>query len=206
MPAPIKAKQCSTAAPVTAVGSTNAAGTADTLVRADHLHRVEVAALDDGVVVGRRPALNFTGGGVVVTDDAGNDRIDVAIAGGGGGGGGAVILFGSQATQGGTRYMIPGVAMSPMPLTLLQMRAPRAGTLRNLFVIFGTADSQDVALTVLVNGVATTITTTLLAGATQGSDAANSAAVAQGDRIAIEQVRPAGGGAAMDPILSLELA
>ena len=206
MPTPIRAQQCLTAAPVTAVGSTNATGTADAVSRSDHLHRVEVGAEDDGVSVGSRPTLNFSGLGVIVTDDPGNDRINVAISGGGGGSGGAVLMWGAQATQTGTRYMIPGVSMSSMPLVLLEMRVPRAGTLRNLFVVFGSADTQNVALTVLLNGVATAITTTLLAGAVQGSDVVNTVAIAQGDRLALRQVRAGGGGTAMDPIVSLEFA
>lgn len=204
MPTPIRAQQCSTAAPVTVVGSVNATGTAAALSRSDHEHRVEVGTEDDGVFAGSRPTLNFTGAGVVVTDDPGNDRVNVAIAGGGGGSAGAVLMFGAQSTQTGTRYMIPGVSMSSMPLVLLEMRVPRAGTLRNLFVVFGSVDTQNVALTVFLNGVATAITTTLLAGAVQGSDAVNAVAIAQGDRLALQQVRAGGGGTAMDPIAALE--
>ena len=83
MPAPIKAKQCATAVPVTVVGPTNAEGTADDLARSDHEHRVELGVEDDGAAVGSRPTLNFTGAGVTVADDGGNDRVDVAIPGGG---------------------------------------------------------------------------------------------------------------------------
>jgi len=36
-----------------------------------------------GAAIGSRSTLNFTGAGVIVTDDSGNDEIDIAIAGGG---------------------------------------------------------------------------------------------------------------------------
>jgi len=39
----------------------------------------KVAVEDDGVAKGTRSTLNFTGGGVTVTDDAGNDEIDIDI-------------------------------------------------------------------------------------------------------------------------------
>ena len=68
------------ATPVTVVGGTNAEGTDDTLVRANHRHRLEVQVSQDGALVGERPELNFTGSGVVVTDDAVGDELDVAIS------------------------------------------------------------------------------------------------------------------------------
>lgn len=47
-----------------------------------HFHAPGVGAFDEGVSVGQAAALNFVGGGVVVTD-AGNGVKTVTIAGGG---------------------------------------------------------------------------------------------------------------------------
>ncbi|MBW7998488.1 MAG: hypothetical protein FVQ81_18330, partial [Candidatus Glassbacteria bacterium] len=66
--------------PVTVRGSSNLPGTSTALVGSGHRHRLEVEVADDGALIGARPRLNFTGGGVVASDDAGNDRVDVAIA------------------------------------------------------------------------------------------------------------------------------
>lgn len=68
----------STATPVTANGTTNSEGSATSLARSDHAHRVELDVQQAGLLVGQRPAINFTGP-VIVTDDAGNERVNVAI-------------------------------------------------------------------------------------------------------------------------------
>lgn len=82
MPAPIRIAQATSGvAPPTTTTGTNAEGTSQAFARADHDHRLGVNALDDAVAIGSRPALNFTGTGVVVTDDVGNDRVNIAIAG-----------------------------------------------------------------------------------------------------------------------------
>jgi len=39
----------------------------------------KIAVEDDGSLIGTRATLNFTGGGVTVTDDSGNDEIDIDI-------------------------------------------------------------------------------------------------------------------------------
>lgn len=46
----------------------------------------EAIVQDEGIQVGQRPKINFTGAGVAVTDDPSNDRVNVSIPGGGGGG------------------------------------------------------------------------------------------------------------------------
>ena len=67
-----------TAAPV-ATGTTNDIGSANTLAKSDHVHRTLVGAQKAGVAAGARPAFNFTGAGVTVTEDPTNDRINVDI-------------------------------------------------------------------------------------------------------------------------------
>lgn len=82
MPAPIRIAQATTGvAPQTTTGTTNAEGASQAFARADHDHRLAVNSQDDGAAIGSQPTLNFTGAGVIVTDDAGNDRVNVAIAG-----------------------------------------------------------------------------------------------------------------------------
>lgn len=85
MVAPLRTGQAQTAAPATVTGPSNSEGTSESFARADHEHRLAVSVEDGGVAVGSRPTVNFTGAGVTVTDDGGNDRIDVDIPGGGGG-------------------------------------------------------------------------------------------------------------------------
>ena len=66
--------------PVTVRGADNLEGTSTDLIRADHRHRLEVEVADDGALSGARPEINFTGSGVVVTDDDPNDRVNVAVS------------------------------------------------------------------------------------------------------------------------------
>jgi hypothetical protein len=74
-----------TAAPV-ATGTANSAGTANTTVRSDHVHRTEVAVQQGGTAVSSRPTINFVGPIVTVTEDIPNDRVTVTIIGGTGSG------------------------------------------------------------------------------------------------------------------------
>jgi len=55
----------------------NAAGVSNKLPRADHAHRLEMGILLAGVPIGLRPKLNFTSG--IVTDDVGNDRVNLTL-------------------------------------------------------------------------------------------------------------------------------
>jgi hypothetical protein len=53
----------------------------------DHIHRIEVDVEDGGTVTGSRPAINFIeGSGITttITDNAGQERVDVTIASTGG--------------------------------------------------------------------------------------------------------------------------
>lgn len=64
-----------------ATACANADGVSLLVARADHVHRSTTPVQDDGVLTSTRCTLNFTGAGVVVTDDAGGDRSNIAIAG-----------------------------------------------------------------------------------------------------------------------------
>jgi hypothetical protein len=86
--------------------------------------------------------------------------------------------------------------------------APRAGTLRNLFVRHQAAvgNGNSITYRVRINGVNTTITVTLATGAiAQTSDLVNTAAVAQGDRITLSATKAlALGNGAVIPSATLE--
>jgi hypothetical protein len=71
--------QAATAVPVS-TGTVNTLGVATTLARSDHIHRTLVGWQDEGTLIAQRPTVNFVGGSVTVTDDAGNDRTIVTIA------------------------------------------------------------------------------------------------------------------------------
>jgi hypothetical protein len=85
----------------------------------------------------------------------------------------------------------PGTANDPV----VDWPAPRAGTLRNMFVRHNqnNGNGNAVTYTVFVNGVATTLTVTLATGAIiQGSDLVHSVPIAQGDRVRVQAVKPLG--------------
>jgi hypothetical protein len=65
------------------LGNANAAGIAETVARADHVHKRDVRVRAAGVDVGTRNAINFVSGFTVV-DDPGGDEVEVTAAGGGG--------------------------------------------------------------------------------------------------------------------------
>ncbi len=66
------------------LGNANAEGTSSAVARADHVHKRDVRVAKDGIDIGTRNKLNFTGANVTVTDDGVNDKVDVNIAGGAG--------------------------------------------------------------------------------------------------------------------------
>ncbi|MDC0719919.1 hypothetical protein [Nannocystis bainbridge] len=69
-----------TAAPVAVSGPGNAEGTADSLARSDHAHRLELMVYQGGTLVGARPGLSFVGPGLVVSDDPDLDVVTVTTA------------------------------------------------------------------------------------------------------------------------------
>jgi hypothetical protein len=94
---------------------------------------------------------------------------------------------------------------------VLELKVPRAGTLRNLFVharVAGTDTNGDsIVYTVQVNGADTAIVVSMLATATDGSDLVNTVAVAQGDRVGIKVTKTGViTGSPSDIIATLELA
>jgi len=62
------------------LANANTEGTDSGAARADHQHKRDVRIAFDGADIGTRNRINFTSTGVTVTDDAGNDEVDVPIA------------------------------------------------------------------------------------------------------------------------------
>ena len=94
----------------------------------------------------------------------------------------------SVATTTTTRYLFPWYSDSTAPTTVIQMRVPRACTLRNLRIRHntGAGNGNSIVYTVRKNGVTTALTCTLASTANDGSDLVNTVAFAAGDLIDIE--------------------
>lgn len=110
-----------------------------------------------------------------------------------------------------TRFLSPGRDNSAVALVVdvTQIPAPRAGTLRRLYVRHNTAggNGNSVVYTVLINGAATGITVTIPSGAVgQVADLVNTAAVVAGDRISLQLAKALGlAGGGVDAQASLEI-
>jgi hypothetical protein len=87
-----------------------------------------------------------------------------------------------------TRYLTPGWGDNIAPVSPIQFRAPKAGTLRNLYIRHNSpaGNGNNIVYTVRVNGVATSLTVTLACNSSDANDTAHTVAVAQGDRLDIE--------------------
>lgn len=144
-----------------------------------------------------------------------NGRVQYRRAGAASGGGGAsasaVLFWGCTSITAGidtARFLAPGFDSGTAP-TLRQrtIRAPRAGTLKSLFLYHNNpvGNGNPIVYTVLVNNVATAITVTLASTGTNASDTANQVAVAQGDEIDLRASKAAGiGNGNVMPTATLE--
>jgi hypothetical protein len=134
-----------------------------------------------------------------------------AQGGGGGGGGGAVLAWGDRSVTSSTqdRILDPWFEnrIAPLLASGVPIVAPRAGTLRNLFVRHHVTagNGSNIVYTVQVNGVDTSITVTLASTATQGSDTVNTQVVAGGDRITLKVTKAADIGTSPQVVASVEL-
>jgi hypothetical protein len=89
------------------------------------------------------------------------------------------------------RYLTPGYADSVAETSPIEFRMPVAGTFRNLRVrqnVVG-GGANTLTYTLMVNGAPTALTVTMASTASDGSDLANSVAVAAGDLVAIRVTR-----------------
>lgn len=131
-------------------------------------------------------------------------------------GGGDISTFGAEQIDPGanTRFLIPGYAFGALaPTTALEISAPRAGTLKNLFVqqnaAPGGANANLVSYRVRINGVDSLLVVSRAAnaGIGQSSNLVNTVAVAQGDRIAVVAVKAVAiGSGVLAVITSMEFA
>jgi hypothetical protein len=163
---------------------------------------------DEGVPLAGAPHDTVDFVGDITAVDGGGGRVTVTVTSPGG----SILFFGTDnvGAAADTRFIPPGHD-SGLAVTSdrFQLPAPRAGTLRNLFVRHNSAggNGNSVTYTVLVNGVAVAITVALATGAIgQASDLVNSVAVAQGDQISLRAVKDLGiGGGNIDLEASLEV-
>jgi hypothetical protein len=130
-------------------------------------------------------------------------------------GAGAIISFGDTniGASAGARYLDPwNGSVTLIPATLVQMTAPRAGTLRNMRAKHNTSGSgagAPVVYRFFVNGAPTLLLTPALStvGAGSASNLVTLVPVVAGDLIACEMVRGAGGGNGLvNAIITAELA
>jgi hypothetical protein len=86
-----------------------------------------------------------------------------------------------------TRYLYPNYQTANASTTVVQMRVPMSGTLKNLYLHqTGAGNGNTIVYTVRKNGVATALKVTIASTGTNGSDTVNSVAVTAGDLVDIE--------------------
>jgi hypothetical protein len=146
---------------------------------------------------------------VTVSDDGANNRTIVDLSG-------VVaasqIIFGSGFTNITTTkvWLQPGNGPdAPLITDTHRVIAPRSGTLRNMYVKHNVPgpDATNLTYTVEINGAGTLLAVTLAASAASGSNLVNSAAVLQGQEIAVSLTKAAGlTQEVLRPVISMEYA
>ena len=126
------------------------------------------------------------------------------------GGSEATLMWGSESVASSTsdRYLDPGYSDHLARLAIAdgpRWTAPRAGTLKNLYVNIGTpsTDADPIVYTVLINGVVPigTLTVSVPGNVDAGSDLANTVAVAAGDLVDIRVSKAAPVAPAIDEVV-----
>jgi len=114
------------------------------------------------------------------------------------------LLWGSNSVGSSTttRYLTPGFDNQLAQTVAIQIRASRAGTLRNLRVHHraGAGNGNNIVYTIRINGVPTALTVTMASTANDGSDLANTVVVAANDLIDIEVTKAASTGSSPNDI------
>lgn len=123
------------------------------------------------------------------------------------------LVFGDDnvGSDAGARYLNPGYGNnSTSPTSAISVIAPRAGILRNLFVRHHSAavSANTVTYTVQINGVDTTLSTTLAANAiATASDVVRTVSIAQGDRVTVKVTKSGSiGSGGLKAVASMEIA
>jgi len=113
----------------------------------------------------------------------------VQIGGGSSSASGA-LLWGNSSVSSTTttRYLTPGYTDAQAPTSAIQIRAPRTGTLRRMYVVHNAVGGNGNAIvyTLRVASVASALTVSAAANSTGGSDTTNSVAVTAGDLLDLE--------------------
>ncbi len=166
------------AAPSQGVGAGNTEGSSTSFARADHDHTIRESG-------GQDLTMGAVADGEILVR-SGTTIVGQAV----GGGAPSVLQWGNNSVSGTntTRYLTPGHDGTAQTNNDRQIPMPRAGTLQNLFIEHNTpaGNGGSVFYTVLVNGVATAITTSLASTAASASDISNTVAVVAGDLVSIE--------------------
>jgi len=120
--------------------------------------------------------------------------------------GSAQLLWGNDVVGGTTttRYLTPGYDESLAQTMAVQIRAVRAGTLRNLRVRHNVpaGNGNNIVYTLRVNGAATALSATLASTATDSADLVNAVVVAAGDLLDFEVTKPALVGASPNDVVA----
>ena len=115
----------------------------------------------------------------------------------------------SVASSTATRYLDPGFEARTAPLSPIQVRAPRTGTIQNMYVVHNSpgGTGATITYTLRVAGVASALSVGLASTATSGADTVSTVAVTAGDLLDIEVTKvAAAGGGQRQPVVSVEFA
>lgn len=178
-----------------AVAASSSAGTSGESARADHTH---ASPPNPALATAPPPAVSVASSAGTSARAAREDHTH--------GAGGCLLLWGNSGwgTGTNTKYADPFWVTSAAGTTPIQIRVPRAGTLRHLMVLARVSGAGSFSARVRVNDVATALVVTVGAGVTQAENLTDAVAVAQGDRIDLEIVRTVAG-SPTDITISAEL-
>jgi len=144
---------------------------------------------DEGTAIGSKTILDFVGAGVTAVN-VGGGRARITIPGGGAT---AIVEFGADSVGSSPtdRYLYAGYAERLAEVVPHFWTAPRAGTLRNMYVRHNKlgGNANIITYRVRVNTVATVLIVTLAANATVAFNTTDTVAVAAGDRIDLQVVK-----------------
>ena len=144
---------------------------------------------DEGTPIGSKTILDFVGAGVTAVN-VGGGRARITIPGGGAT---AIVEFGADSVGSSPtdRYLYAGYAERLAEVVPHFWTAPRAGTLRNMYVRHNKlgGNANIITYRVRVNTVATVLIVTLAANATVAFNTTDTVAVAAGDRIDLQVVK-----------------
>jgi hypothetical protein len=122
----------------------------------------------------------------------------------------APLFFGAGQVGSSTtsRYLFPCYSDSLAQTTVIQVRVPRAGTLKNFYVRHNitAGNGNPIVYTIRINGVGSALTVSLNSTTADGNDLANTVGVAKGDLIDVIITKAAAVGASpRDVTVSVEL-